>query len=579
MAHQEGPLGVQIEEVGDGGQHVQTGGDLLDLLGLQLRGPDEEVGVEQEVVLLNPPQLLLQGVVLEVEVHVVGVEDHHGVLQVAAVLQAVHELFHEQIRLDGSGDGEAGVAPVDFVDLLGLFPVGLIDGVVAVGAVDGVGDDEGEEGVVGRHLLKAVDEVPVHLVVLHLHALAAVVLLVAQVGVDLPPLVDVPLAAVEGLRVVPGVPEEVGQGVGEGVLLVDGDGDARPAGGDQGGVDDELRVEGPGGDEGGGEVVHEGDALVPEPCQGGGVVLVDEPGVHGLQLDQDDVLALQQAGVFVVLLGRFVFTDVGLHPLPVHGGHGAVGADEGPDVPGGVLVQAAEHDAVGGVGKAVVDLGVLVLGLLLLLPDHGVLRGEVGALGVGDEADPDDHGGQAYQNGPGVGLRGHDGEHPAGAHHQDDGQDGPEEDKTVDADILPAGELPVPHEAQGGQGEEFPEEVVEPRVGLHIRHAEHQHHAAEGEFQPVGGQGEHQPHHDADPADGEQEGGVVVPARHPDLVVVDAEGVVVDQPGHDQGDHVEVGQGALHVPAVELRGEQAPAEGQAPLLPRGLFWFFCLHAC
>ena len=266
----------------------------------------------------------------------VGVEGHHRVFQQAPRLQGVHQRPDEGVRLLGVGHG------VDIVSVgarglgLRLVGVGQVDGVVvAVGAVAGVGDDKGEEGGVVGHLVKGGHEIAVHGVVLHAHVAAAVVGLIPQVQVDLLPVVHLPLAAVEGLRRVPLLPEEMGQGIGEVVAGVDAGGGAGRAG-QEAGVDNELGVEGARGDVGGGVVVGKHQALLLHRLQIRHIV--HHPGVDGLQLDEDQVLPRQDAGHGVALVAP-AGGEV-LHLLPLRLRQAPAPGEQGQlHVPEGVVVE------------------------------------------------------------------------------------------------------------------------------------------------------------------------------------------------------------------------------------------------
>ena len=301
-----------------------------------------------------------------------------------------------------------------------------------IGAVGGVGDDEGIEGVPLGHLVKAVDEMAVQLVALHLHVVAPIVLLIAQIGVDEAPVIHLPVAVVEGAGRVPRLAEEIGHGVGESILGIHRGGDA-PGGRQQAAVGHKLGVEGAGGDVGRGVMVGKHQPLGLQLGQVGHVGLLEHPGVNGLQLDHYDVFPRQQAGVGVVLLGGLILGHIVVYLLPLPVGHGVLGEEQPPQVPDGVLIQTADHQGVGGVVELMVGHALVLLGGGL--PDHPVHHREVMDVGEGHQSRPHQAGQHPGQHRPLDGLGGDDLQQPPGDHHQQhrDGRTG--DDLPVDGDV------------------------------------------------------------------------------------------------------------------------------------------------
>ena len=576
MAHKEGAGGVQPEEVCDGGQHIHRGGDLVHLGGLQVRRPDEEVGVLEHVHVVHALDVHVQGVVHHVVVVVVGVEDEDGVLQQVGLGEGIHQLPDELVGLHGPGHGVDVVAVGSLGSRLGGLGVGLVAGVVlTVGTVARKGDDEGEEGVPLGHLVKAVDEVAVHLVVFHGQVLVPIVLLIAQVGVDGAPVVDVSTAVVEGAGGVPLLAEEVGQGVGEAVVPIDGGGNP-PGGGEQAGVGHKLRVEGARRDVSRGVVVGEGDRLRLQLGQVGHVGLLEHPGVNGLQLDQDDVFPCQQAGVLVVRLGGLVLGHILVHLLPLLVTHG-VGGEHLPDqVPDGVLVQAADHEGVGAVAEFVVGLAPVIL--LGGLPDHRIRHGEVVEVGKGDDPHPHQAGRHPCQDGSLHRLRGDDPQQPAGGHHQQHRDGRPHDDLPVDLDVGRVHKLPRSPIGEHGEGEEPAEGTHKPAVGDGDDHKGHQGHTPD---EPPGnfGQEEHQPGKHQGPPQGEQTGRQELNPHDPRPPVGKPQGEVQHKIGQEEGDDVQVGFDPRNGGAVQPVPGEALPEGQAQGLALLLFFEFLWMGC
>ena len=567
MPHQEGPGGVQTQEVGHGGQHVGGGRHLVDLGRLDAVGPDEEVRVLEHVHVVHALELHVQGVVHHVVVVVVGVEDQDGVLVVAALPELVHQLPDEAVGLHGPGHGVDVVAVGAFGGGLGSVFVLLVDDVVlAVRPVGRVGDDEGEEGAFLRHGIEAVDELAVQLVLVHVQGTAAVVFLIAQVAVDVLPVVDVPLAVVEGASGVAGLAEQVGQGEGVVVVGVHRGGDAA-GGGQEAGVGHELGVEGPGGDIGRGVVVGEGNALGLELREVGHVLRLEHPGVQGLQLDHDDVFALEQTRVVVGLFGVLIGGDIVLHLLPLVVAHGVGGEDLADEIPHGVLVQSAELQGVGGVAELMVGGALRVF--LGVVPDHRIHHGEEMVVGKGDDPRPQHcrHDAQDHRQLHRLGRN--DLQQTAGGHHQQDGDRGPRHHLQRDVDVRGLHEAPRSPVGQHGEGEEAAEHAHKAAVGHGDGDEGHQRHAP---HEPAGHlrQAEHQPRKDQRPAQGKEPRRSILHPHDARRAVGVAQGEVQHEIGQEKGDDVEIGADARHIFGIQpILGEALP-EGQALVLPRQL---------